>query len=79
MQWRSFEDKKVLFLCERDASADIVWTRFGVRRVAIDGLSKSGSRDPVEQDAPEDGLQRSMVLQWILEVQVVPHYSSQVY
>jgi len=52
MQWHSFEDSRVLFLCEVDASADIDWTQFAVRRTASDGFSKSGSRDHVVQDAP---------------------------
>jgi len=38
------------------ASADITWTRFAVRQVATDGVSESGSRDHVDQDAQQDWL-----------------------
>ena len=57
-----------LVLCEPGASVDIIRTRF-VTSVASDVLSKSGSRDHVDQDAPQDGPERSglvaAVLRWI--------------
>ena len=58
-----------LVLCEPGASVDIIRTRFVVGSVASDVLSKSGSRDHVDQDAPQDGPERSglvaAVLRWI--------------
>jgi len=57
MRWRSCEDigwrSSSMNLI---ASADITWTRFAVRQVATDGVSESGSRDHVDQDAQQDWL-----------------------